>query len=295
MKINTDGIEIARTAALLRIHTVGRNIQQKIIDLFRTFEIPTFQCVQCKRETEHKFNLAFLQYNQNQRTCDDCMKKSSKANEDQKLLEKTNAYNVFKERHDVSLDYLVKKSNVPFIFTNAKESDMEAVQIDTLKAHQSYFITGDVGVGKTHLAVALLRKYLTTIRPYYDERQKEYLYDVKEMKLPIFVEVPELLLKIRDTYNNESKKTEKDIIDYYTKTPLLILDDLGVEKASDFSLLTLYLIINRRCSNDMTTIITSNLSIEEISDRLSGRISSRIKGMCKIISMSGCDRRLEGD
>ncbi len=294
MKIDIEGIEAARTEALLRIYRVDRDTQQAIFDLFRTFLIPTFQCVQCKRETEYIFNPFFLQYYRNQTVCDDCKKRTNKLIEKQKLDEKTKAWKVFEQRHeDAWLDIFVKKCDVPSAFIDAKETDMKAEIVGSLKLNQSYFIIGDVGVGKTHLAVALIRKYISYIKPYYDDQQKEYLYDVKNIDLPIFVEVPELLLRIRDTYNDKPGETEKDIIDYYTKTPLLILDDLGTEKASDFSTLMLYLIINRRCSNYLTTIITSNLTLDEIHERLSNRISSRIKGMCKIIGMTGHDRRFE--
>lgn len=292
-KINTYGIEIARPDALLRIHTVGRDIQKEIIKMFKTFEIPTFQCIQCKRVTEHIFNPFFLKYNKQQTQCDDCLRKINKVIENQKLDEKTKAWDVFEQKYDAWLDIFVKQCDVPSAFIDAKETDMKAEMAGSLTSSQSYFITGDVGVGKTHLAVALIRKYISYREPCYDEQKKEYMLDINHSDLPIFIEVPELLLRIRASYHKDSYETEMDIVDRYTYAPLLVLDDLGVEKASDFSTLMLYLIINRRCSNDLKTIITSNLSIEEINDRLSSRISSRIKGMCKIIGMTGHDRRFK--
>ncbi len=290
-KINDEGLESARSEALLKIHRVDRDTQKEIIELFKVAETATFECVQCKRDTTHRFNLVFLQYDREQTTCDDCMQKINGVIAERKLQEKMKALEVFEQKQEAWLDIFVKECNVPEIFIDAKETDMPKEIADTLKSSQSYYITGDVGVGKTHLAVALIRKYISYIKPYYDDQRKEYLYDVKIMDMPIFIEVPELLLRIRDTYNDDAEETEKDIIDHYTKTPLLVLDDLGTEKASDFSTLMLYLIINRRCSNELTTIITSNLTLDEINDRLSERISSRIKGMCKMIGMTGQDRR----
>ncbi len=221
------------------------------------------------------------------------MMKINKVIEEQKLDEKEKALDVFEQKHSAWLDIFMKECDVPSAFIDAKETDMEAEMVGLLKSSQSYFITGNVGVGKTHLAVALIRKYISHIKPYYDDQRKEYMLDINHSALPVFIEVPELLLRIRASYHKDSYETEMDIVDRYTYAPLLVLDDLGVEKASDFSTLMLYLIINRRCSNELTTIITSNLSIDEINERLSTRIGSRIKGMCKIIGMTGHDRRFE--
>ncbi len=298
-KIDNEGIEVARSDVLSKLYTVDRNTQQAIIDLFRTFEIPTFQCIQCKRKTEHVFNPFFLRYSCNQTVCKDCIRRTDILTEEQKLDEKMKALEVFERKHDAWLDIYMKDCGVPSDFIDAKETDMEAEMAGSLKSNQSYFITGDVGVGKTHLAVALIRKYISYIKPYYDEQKKEYMLDIKQSDLPIFIEMPELLLRIRDSYyvlsmKEKSTMTEKEIVDYYTMTPFLVLDDLGSEKASEFSTLMIYLIINRRCTQNKPTIITSNLTLDEIHERLSNRISSRIKGMCKIIGMTGHDRRFEG-
>ena len=114
---------------------------------------------------------------------------------------------------------------------------------------------------------------------------------------PLFITVPELLLMIRNTFNRKTQHgenipTESDIIERYSDIDILYLDDLGTEKPSDWAIQVLYLLIDRRYSEMKRTIISSNLSLNEISDRLDDRISSRIAGMCEIIKMTGKDRRI---
>ena len=110
----------------------------------------------------------------------------------------------------------------------------------------------------------------------------------------MFISVPELLLKIRGTFNNSfSETSEQEILNIYSCAKVLYLDDLGTEKASDWALQTLYLLIDRRYSEMLRTVISSNLSLDELADHLDDRISSRIAGMCEVIKMEGKDRRLK--
>jgi DNA replication protein DnaC len=104
--------------------------------------------------------------------------------------------------------------------------------------------------------------------------------------------MPELLLKLRGTFKNSSESDESEIIKTYSEAKILYLDDLGVEKVSDWALQTIYLIIDRRYSEMLRTIISSNLSLDQLADRLDDRIASRIAGMCEVIKMTGKDRRL---
>jgi DNA replication protein DnaC len=83
------------------------------------------------------------------------------------------------------------------------------------------------------------------------------------------------------------------VVDKYSRCPLLVLDDLGVEKTTDWALQTLYVILNNRYTNYRQTIITSNLTLEEIGNKLGDRIASRIAGMCSIIQMKGKDKRIK--
>ena len=74
----------------------------------------------------------------------------------------------------------------------------------------------------------------------------------------------------------------------------LILDDMGAEKTSEWSIQTLYSIIDRRYRDEKQTLITSNLTLDEIAEKVGDRIASRIAGMCKVVEIKGKDRRIGG-
>jgi len=116
-------------------------------------------------------------------------------------------------------------------------------------------------------------------------------FKIDIQKMPLFISVPELLLEIRDSYRG-NEISEKAIIDKYSWGDVLVLDNLGVEKTSDWVLQTLYTIIDRRYREELRTIITSNLSIEEIREKLDDKIASRIVGMCRVCILRGMDRRV---
>ena len=168
----------------------------------------------------------------------------------------------------------IEVCGVPKLFRTAKETN----------DNRSLFITGDCGVGKTYTAVSILRGFVKNLSC------DNFVMPLKNT--PIFVNVPELLIKIRACFNSDSKTSEEEMLRKYLDTKLLVLDDLGAEKTTEWALQSLYVIINKRGSEGMQTIITSNLTLDEIKDNLSDRIASRIKGMGKIVVMKGKDRRL---
>jgi len=119
-------------------------------------------------------------------------------------------------------------------------------------------IRGNTGCGKTHLAVAMI--------------QGQNTFKAR------FITVPDLLLKIRSSFNGGSE-SEDEIISRYSEIPVLVLDDLGAEKVSEFAITTLYIILDRRIRECRKTIITTNLSKEEIEATFGARIASRLTGM----------------
>ena len=86
----------------------------------------------------------------------------------------------------------------------------------------------------------------------------------------------------------------KEWVDDNITTPeILILDDLGSEKITEYLRTTFYYIFNEREIWERPTIITSNLSLEELDNHLGARVSSRIAGSCEVLKFTGKDRRLE--
>ncbi len=137
---------------------------------------------------------------------------------------------------------------------------------------EGLFLTGSNGTGKTHLAVAIMRELI--------------LGDHLDC---YFIKVPELLLNIREHIGNGL--SEKDIIDKYKEYGYLFLDELGVEKVSEWVLQDLYLILDGRSGALKPTIITSNLGLEEIEEHIGSRFVSRIVEMCKSVVMEFEDWR----
>jgi len=137
-------------------------------------------------------------------------------------------------------------------------------------------ITGPIGVGKTHLAVGYLGEALEQ----HGDRHG------------LFLEAPKLFLDLRDTFSRNTPLDESGVLAPYLKVPFLVLDDLGAEKLSDYVRQTLYLLINKRYGDCQDTIITSNLSLDEIGQNYGDRLASRIAGMGPELSLMGADRRL---
>ncbi len=210
------------------------------------------------------------------------------ANEDkdEKERERT-AFEAARQRLAERIDFYLRKRGVPRRFLHARISDFPQSWEKLKDSMEGAFLTGSRGVGKTHLAAALMREAMLAAKPV------KYLdaYRIDLHKLPRFVSVPELLLEIRDTYNGNGV-SEKEVIDKYSWVDVLVLDDLGVEKPSKWVLQTLYIIIDRRYREDLRTIMTSKLGIEEVEDKLDDRIASRIAGMCKVRILQGRDRRV---
>jgi DNA replication protein DnaC len=156
-----------------------------------------------------------------------------------------------------------------------------------LKSGGSILLIGKTGCGKTHLAISI-----------YKELVRRFILDGYRSK---FTTAPELLLEIRATYRPSSKKysddggrceaeTEQEVLDNYSTCEFLILDDLGAEKVSDFTIQSLYLIIDRRNREMRPTIVTTNLSLEEIETQIDARMASRLADMT-IIKLTMPDYR----
>lgn len=140
---------------------------------------------------------------------------------------------------------------------------------------------GPYGVGKTHLAVAILKAVIRRCGA------KGY-----------FFETPDLLRQVRNTYNNSVDETELGVLGPVVKAELLVLDDLGTEKTSEWVQETLGLVINQRYNARRPTILTSNLrdpldntDPNSFAFQIGARTRSRLREMCDWIEIQGADIR----
>lgn len=126
--------------------------------------------------------------------------------------------------------------------------------------------TGPVGSGKTFLAASIANELM--------EAQLQVL----------FLVVPDLLDELRATYKSEVN--EMDLLDSARTIPILILDDLGAHNYTDWTRNRLYSIINYRMNDLLPTIITSNLSLDEMEDYIGLRTTSRIIQSSRIFRLT---------
>ncbi|MCZ2391789.1 MAG: ATP-binding protein [Acidobacteria bacterium] len=139
---------------------------------------------------------------------------------------------------------------------------------------------GTVGVGKTHLAVSILKGLA--------ERGFSCL----------FYEFGSLLKEIQDSYNPNTYTSELGVLSPVLNTEVLVLDELGASKPTDWVRDTLGHIINSRYNDKKLTVFTTNyLDIrpndreETLEDRIGVRTRSRLFEMCKSIEITGSDYR----
>ena len=139
---------------------------------------------------------------------------------------------------------------------------------------------GPPGIGKTHVAVSILREVvLKGIRGvYYDTRS--------------------LLSAIRSTYNPVTRASEADILEEVMGAELLVLDDLGAERPTDWVEEMLHLVINTRYNEKRPTVFTTNYedvadtdNFESLRVRVGFRLYSRFREMCEFLEYDGPDYR----
>jgi DNA replication protein DnaC len=160
-------------------------------------------------------------------------------------------------------------------------------------------IIGTIGVGKTHLAVGMIKELI-----------------VGKGIACLFYDYRELLKQIQNSYNDSVKTTELDVLRPVFETEVLVLDELGAVRPTEWVWDTVSLILNTRYNDNRTTIITTNYpnlterdrlngnagsrsseaakyaaERETLGDRIGDRMRSRLLEMCRIVTMEGQDYR----
>ncbi|MCA1592544.1 MAG: ATP-binding protein [Acidobacteria bacterium] len=145
-------------------------------------------------------------------------------------------------------------------------------------------LIGPVGVGKTHLSVAIIRGLM-------------------EKGVPcMFSEFGSLLKKIQDSYNPISQNSEMRVLAPVYQAEVLVLDELGASKPTDWVRDTMMQIIGNRYNDKKLTIFTTNYldarrapTDETLEDRVGVRLRSRLYEMCKTVQIDGDDYRRRFD
>lgn len=188
-----------------------------------------------------------------------------------------------KRHHDCSLaNYQPATDNASqmFAFKQAYRLVREYPAIE-----RGLLFAGPVGVGKTHLAVAILR-------------------GLAEKGMPgLFYEYGSLLKEIQGSYNPVSRTSEMSVLAPVYEAEVLVLDELGASKPTEWVLDTMTHIVGRRYNDKKLTIFTTNYTDERqntagetLQDRVGARLRSRLYEMCSTVLIDGEDyrRRLGG-
>ncbi len=154
-------------------------------------------------------------------------------------------------------------------------------------------LVGGIGTGKTHLAVGILKELIAATG-----------------SSCLFCDYRELLKQIQNSYNDSVQATELQVLRPVFEAEVLLLDELGAVKPSEWVWDTVSLILNTRYNDNRTTIITTNFADEPaasvsrslsparaaareetLGDRIGERMRSRLQEMCHIVKMDGPDFR----
>src|SRR5215212_7612993 len=141
------------------------------------------------------------------------------------------------------------------------------------EAGRGLYYCGGVGTGKTHLAVGVMNELMARKR------------------VPsLFVTVPEFLDNLRETYMIPGRDLD-EWMDTVKNADLLVLDDLGSERPTEWVRERIFVIVNHRYREALPTLFTSNIGPKDLASQLGERTASRIIAMCDWISLEGEDYR----
>lgn len=136
-------------------------------------------------------------------------------------------------------------------------------------------LTGPVGVGKSGIAVSLLNERLARHQG------------------GLFVVAPALLQRIRATYGDDEDGSESAVMDALIQTPLLVLDDVGKVKLTEWGQEKLYTLVSERFSAKRRTIVTSNYGVSDgaLEDHLWPATFDRLRGASELFEINGSSLR----
>ena len=174
-----------------------------------------------------------------------------------------------------SLDYYKKNANHYEMMSRNLAFLREYANSFDPKTSPSILMMGGTGLGKTHLSSAVALGAI--------EKGNDVFYTGA---IDLFSQFEIQRFK---TYNNEPN----ELIERYFECDLLVIDDLGTEMINQFSISTLYNLLNDRLSRKKPTIVSTNLTQEDIQKKYTDRITSRMFGEYKVLFFAGTDIRAQ--
>lgn len=134
---------------------------------------------------------------------------------------------------------------------------------------------GNPGNGKSHLAAAIVNAV------------------IPRGKACVFRSVPALLKKLQETYRADARVSESEILAVLQDADLVVLDDLGAEKMTEWAESMLYYIVDQRYRWRKPLIVTTNCDLEELEERIGTRTFDRLLEMCVLVENRATSYRKE--
>jgi DNA replication protein DnaC len=179
------------------------------------------------------------------------------------------------QEEQAKVDLGLKNAKIPLRFASceletyrATDANVEAFEMvqgyaarwpEQCNTGESLVMIGDVGTGKTHLAVGLLK------------------HVVRSGKAARYCTVAELLREIRATWKGQGDRTETQMVEYFGSLPLLVLDEIGATNGTDNERVILFDVLNERYEKMLPTIVCGNVSAEELPKVLDERVVDRLR------------------
>lgn len=248
------------------------------------------RCVSCIAELTTENAEAGWQDSEGLRWCDHCYEQLERR-------EKTQRYAQFARRFPRYEGWSLDTYPIDDSSREAVETAKRWAHVDGLNDPESdewedlgiiLYICGPVGAGKTGLAWSLARRYI--------EHPYEWDIAIAHLDRIEFVNVRDLLASARAYYSNGGA----DPLDGLDTVDLLVLDDLGAERPTDWARDTIATLVERRYLAELPTIVTSNYSPSQLIRRLGKddpivgqRIVSRLTESCTVLHIDAPDRRLQ--
>lgn len=185
------------------------------------------------------------------------------------------------------IDILLEKSNVWNKFRSKRIKDLSDIpELEKLcrayvyefKTHKEkgwwLYFWWNIGSGKTHAATAVCNELI-----------EQHFTEI------LFVNMSDVSNRVRSSF--DSAWNDSELFQDMKKVELLVIDDIGVEKVTEWLSEQLFLVVNYRYENNLPIIVTSNQSLQDLAKIHKPQIASRLDEMCKSVRFKGDDRRVE--